>query len=662
MLRGAVHRARALLAQHRLLVVLTAIAVVVSFIVRHEVFAAFSWNRDEPVYLWQARLLRAGHLTSPASDTPAFFQPWLTGLRHGAFFSQYTPGWPIALAAADLVFGSSGVAVALAAGLVVPATYAFARELGFERPIALVSAAVMTVSPILIIQSGLYLGYLFSLALGLWFGTALLAGIRRSSVWLFLVAGGLVGLIFLTRPFDAVLWVVPFAVYLGITRRSELRTLLRPGAWVGVGVLPFFLLGLAYNRKVTGSFTQFPITAADPLDSFGFGLRRIMPLWTPINFTVSRAVRGTGRNLVYLPQFLFGSYLSVVVAGGALWLGRRDKRMLALLALGAAFPLGYFIFWGIYLSGARVALTGPIYYVPLFAPISILIASAIVTVWRHRHRLGVALIAALAVATVPFLVNQIHDNKQFSDAQAPWRDATGTHGERALVFVERSSPYLLHLNPFSTNPNDLDTERILWSVDRGPRDLELIARRPGRTPYFQIADKLPGVLVPPPVPHVSLVPITVVESPTVTVHVTITNTTGAPVVVAYLRVAHRQETRILDTDSKRGKTYETDWVISAPHAPGVDASDPEVITFVGRTSNVAFGVQTGRTATSAAHRPLLEQQLSYRVVDGTSAEVLVPTRGFRIHFDKRDRAVLRRKDVRDAISVEVEDPDGKRQF
>ena len=67
MLRGAVHRVRPLLGRHWLLLVLTAIAIVVSIIVRHEVFAAFSWNRDEPVYLWQARLLREGQFTAPAA-------------------------------------------------------------------------------------------------------------------------------------------------------------------------------------------------------------------------------------------------------------------------------------------------------------------------------------------------------------------------------------------------------------------------------------------------------------------------------------------------------------------------------------------------------------------------------------------------------------------
>ena len=50
-----------------------------------------------------------------------------------------------------------------------------------------------------------------------------------------------------------------------------------------------------------------------------------------------------------LPMFLAGSYLgrSLVAAGGA-WLRRRDQTTIALLAIGAVFPLGYFFFWGTY--------------------------------------------------------------------------------------------------------------------------------------------------------------------------------------------------------------------------------------------------------------------------------------------------------------------------
>ena len=115
---------------------------------------------------------------------PLFFWPWLAGVKNAAFFSQYTAGWPLALLGADLVFGSLDVALAAGSVLAVLGTYAFTRELTDDRRLALVSATLMLASPIVVIQSGVYLGYLFSLGLGLFFGAALLASLRRGPRWL----------------------------------------------------------------------------------------------------------------------------------------------------------------------------------------------------------------------------------------------------------------------------------------------------------------------------------------------------------------------------------------------------------------------------------------------------------------------------------------------
>src|SRR5439155_14696107 len=140
------------------LLALVVVAIAVSFIVRHDVFPAYSWNRDEPIYLWQARALRAGHLVTTDGGSPAFFQPWLAGVRDGTFFSQYTLGWPAALTASAVVFGSAGFALAISAAFAVLAIYLFTRELTGDHTLALVAAGLMPASPTLVVQRGLYLG------------------------------------------------------------------------------------------------------------------------------------------------------------------------------------------------------------------------------------------------------------------------------------------------------------------------------------------------------------------------------------------------------------------------------------------------------------------------------------------------------------------------
>jgi hypothetical protein len=103
MLSSALHRSRR---DYVILALLAGIAFALSLIVRHEVFPAYSWNRDEPVYLWQTQLLQDGHLSATDGGAPEFFRPWLTAASDGKLFSQYTPGWPLALWLSDTVLGS----------------------------------------------------------------------------------------------------------------------------------------------------------------------------------------------------------------------------------------------------------------------------------------------------------------------------------------------------------------------------------------------------------------------------------------------------------------------------------------------------------------------------------------------------------------------------
>ncbi len=234
---------------------------------------------------------------------------------------------------------------------------------------------------------------------------------------------------------------------------------------------------LAYNKKVTGTFTEFPITAADPLDTFGFGLRRLMPTFGKDDYTVGSAIRSTGRTGCSSRCSCSAATWVSSPPGSGSWFRRRQRSTLALLFLMAAFPLGYFFFWGMHVSAATTTLSGPIYFIPLFAPLVVLIATAIVTWWRERRVVGIAVLAVLTLVTVPFAVNRIDVNRRISESQIPWRDgADAVHG-KSIVFIQQSGAYLLFLNPFSSNPADLDG-RILWATDQGAANLDLIAGTP----------------------------------------------------------------------------------------------------------------------------------------------------------------------------------------
>lgn len=662
-------RARARVAEHLPVVVLALVAVGVSVAVKHFVYPAYSFNRDEPVYLWQVQALAEGKVFTSGGGMPRAFQPWLSGVQDGMFFSQYTLGWPLVLLAFDVVLGAVAGAIAFGTALAVVGTYAFARELTRERTVAIVAAAVLVLSPLLVIQSGVYLGYLFSLGLGGLFGACFLAGIRRRSVLLLVAAGLCVGWLFMTRPFDGVLWGLAIVGYAGFAHRHELPRFARAVGWLALGVLPLLAATLAYNKHVTGSFTEFPITAADPRDTFGYGSRSIGEHWPAVDFTAIMGIKGSGRNGVELPPFLFGSYVAVAVAAAGLWLRRRDRTTLALVAIAAVFPIGYAFFWGIALSSSFAHVSGPIYFIPLLLPVCVLIATALTTAWRRSVGWTLALVVVMVAATVPFLVDRIDANRTVSESQEPWRDAASLVDDDALVIVSRSGPYLLHLNPFSENTPDLDG-RILYATDRGPANLDVIAAHPDRTPYVESTDLTTEQTLTEtdiPVAAVTLTPITVRRGPVLTVHATVENVSGDPVVVASLRVGGTTYPRVLSSTSSRGDTFETEWRIAAPAALGGTDTDTDVITvgasgrgarrLVGGAGSLKIDAGSGADANAALAGPHDRLRLDYRVtptdaLDELAVEVLEPGTPIRLQ-DVRGEVRPRHAAALDTLSVEV---------
>lgn len=593
-------------------------AVVISLLARHLLFPALSWNRDEPVYLWQMETLRAGRFTTPDAGFPEFFHPWLSARGEGTLFSHFTIGWPLALAVGDLLFGTPDATLAFGAGLAVVGTYALARELTADHGTALVAAAVMCASPVLLVQGGVYLGYLFTLGLGLLFAAALLSGLRRRRPARIVVAGALVGYIFLTRPYDAVLWGVGATAVLLWSRRRALGTLLPAAGWLALGAAPFVGAGLAYNAAVVGGPLSFPNTASDPLDTFGFGVRRIMPGFRRNDFGPVDAVLGALRNAKAFRAFLFGGFLGVAVAAVGLWRVRGDLRLRPLIALSLVFPLGYLAFWGMGVSAPTSSLSAPIYFVPLYATASVLMASALVAAWRWRRPAAGVLVAVLAVATLLDVVPELGANRRISVSQQPLETARRPDGP-ALVFVPSATSYLLFSDPFTANDPDLDGP-VVYALDRGAENLRLMEAMPDRTPWFQRMDQPPDELLPrwrPEEVEVSYVRAEVLRAGTISLAVRVRNTTGRPVVGVGVSVGERVEWRTLDTDSELGETYETSWTVGGPAAGG------DVVPLDADLASFAVTAGFAEDEASARKLPVARVRYDYRV-EGDELEVVLP--------------------------------------
>src|SRR5690606_17833398 len=260
------------------------------------VFPHLSWNRDEPVYLWQMEVLRSGRLAAPDGGHPDLFLPWLSAARDGELFGQYTIGWPLVLLVARVLTGSTAPALALGAALAVAGTYALAYELLRRRAVAVAAGGPLLASPILALQAGVHLTYLFTLGLGLLFGALLRSGLRRQRPGRLVAAGVLLGGVFLTRPYDAVVWGGVFAAWSLLEHRARWRPVVPRLVVVGAGALPLVAVGLWVNHRLTGSPVEFAMTVKDPLDTFGFGERRLMPSFEPVDYTPYQALRSSAKN------------------------------------------------------------------------------------------------------------------------------------------------------------------------------------------------------------------------------------------------------------------------------------------------------------------------------------------------------------------------------
>ncbi|MGZ6977936.1 MAG: hypothetical protein ACXVJW_07500 [Acidimicrobiia bacterium] len=544
---------------------LAVLAFVSAIAVQRNVFPFYSGDHDEPVYRYQADLIRDGHINVPIAQNE-FFRPWLSGPRDDHLVMAFAPGWPSVLMVADVTTGSMLVGLGFAAALTVVAGFGFARELLGSSGRAVIATAILTLSPFTLMLSGTYLSYVFALALFLVFGALLLRGLRTDSPLALAASGLVIGGAFLTRPYDAVLFGLPFAVYIVATRRNDLPKVARILGWVALGVAPTLVATFAYNVATTGKLLEFPVSVqSGGWSRFGWGVRSIGPDTPKLNFTVSEAVESMGTNLWAVPTWLFGTYLTLAIAlFGAFRLWRTDRATCGLLlGLTIVFPVGYLAWWASSLTtnGALTGL-GPHYYLPMLVPLSVFAAHGVAELAIHRRVVLIGGVLAAILLTLIAVGPKLGEERRVAKASRTYsrqlqRGLRQRDGKPALVIQEhRKASYIMEPYPFIANPPDLDAP-VLYARDRGVLNADLIDRTKDRRIYRIVRQLEPGhALGQLPV---VVKPQSVMRSPNVVVHTTIVNTSGKATVTAYARLGKTAQRRLLDTSSTRGQRYEITW-------------------------------------------------------------------------------------------------------
>ena len=337
--------------------------------------------------------------------------------------------------------------------------------------------------PILAVQGGVHLNYLFTLGLGLLFATTLLAGPRQRSAWRLVLAGALLGWIFLTRPYDAIVWGL-------VGSRSRARgapasgggSLIPAAGWAALGLAAPRRRHLAGEPRLTGSA---PPSSRSPSPIRSTSSASATADSCPTSTRSSYGPRlGGGEHwaqhllVPVLPRRAPTSAWSVAAAGA--WIGRRQRRHRG-CSSGSGSPSRstYFAFFGTHISSLTARLSGPIYYIPAYAALCGLVAIAVVHLGRRRPGRGAGrsrpslLAVTVAGERQPPVGEPRPQPCQPALGASPWRRSTG-----AALVVPSPPAYLLFVNPFGDNGADLEG-RILFAADNGPELLDLRGRAPG---------------------------------------------------------------------------------------------------------------------------------------------------------------------------------------
>ena len=468
-------------------VLLAVLAALVAVWAHHPLYPAYSWNRDEPVYLWNVDLLRHGQLTATDGGHPDLFLPWLSAAEDGVMFTQYTLGWPLVLLVARLAHRHVGERAADRCGAgggrhvrarlrAVAAPSSGGDRRLVARRVADPRGAGRRV-PELPVHPGHRTGGGGAAALrGAPGAPGPLRG-RRAPARLDLhhppVRRAPVGR--RVRPRSAAHRAVPAPR--GLARASRSSPAPRHRSWWSRS-----------STTVTSPASCSRSRSRPPIRSTGSGSAPVVSCPASRRSTTASARRSasTAKNGFLLPWFLVGGYLGVVVALAGLWMRRREPIVTVTLLVAAVFPLGYFVFWGTYLSSVASRISGPIYLVPLYA--------RGLHPRRRRHRPVVdriggrsrlAVLVILAVATVPGAITRFAVNREISEQQEPWRDSVDDADHPGAGARRRHGPYLLYSNPFSSNGPDLDGDVALRRRPAAPASSTSSPSEPERTPYLQ---------------------------------------------------------------------------------------------------------------------------------------------------------------------------------
>ena len=210
---------------------------------------AFPFSADEYDYLFQAETFLRGRLWNPLLPGHEFFSFYWIVEKAGKWLSSFPPGWPALLAGAHLV-GMPFWAVCPLLGamsLIFLAKLAGREDGPAGTAIAL---ALVVFSPFFAFNAGSFYSHVPTAAFGLMFCYYGMKVIDTPDWRFAALAGASLGMVGAIRPFDTMIYAIPFSVELLLrARRRHVGVM----AVIGLSGLPYLVGLVLYTRAITGS-------------------------------------------------------------------------------------------------------------------------------------------------------------------------------------------------------------------------------------------------------------------------------------------------------------------------------------------------------------------------------------------------------------------------
>jgi hypothetical protein len=316
------------------------IILTIGFLMQYNEDDHIVWGTIDSVsYYIQAKIFSTGHINIPSHALKDFFSTGFC-INDGKYYSKYSPGWP-SLLSIGIIIGLPWIINTILGIATIILVYLIGTEL-YDGITGLFAAVLLLSSRYFYVLTPTYFSEPSALFFSSLFVYCIIRTLKEPKVISSLLAGLVLGILFLIRPYSAVAISLPTMGYLFLSSLREKGKHISSFMVIFFSFLPILSLFFLYNYLQTGSVFITPFQYYNPSDTLGFGLRSFDTIVDPYPYTVFNAIRNVVVNLGILNlesvPFLFLFFILVFINKPNQW----DMLLFATLASIIFFQMFYF--------------------------------------------------------------------------------------------------------------------------------------------------------------------------------------------------------------------------------------------------------------------------------------------------------------------------------